>query len=155
MQIFINLTFDTLDCNLLTEKLTILNPRVATRVILSSNHTHTFNPILMNIRSDVFHQILDYRRKSLHFPSTKELQLALVLKFYVIEFRRRIWPLETDDYVKNHLAGITVLENLFSAHLLSMKIDFAGLEGWDIHSRTNSRNYCFNDEYLNDFFNKS
>lgn len=148
------LPFFILDCDLLTEKLRILNPRVAIKVDQSTNN-HSFNPILMDIRSDVFNQILDYRRKCFQFPTSKEIQFAFVLKFYVIELRRRIWPIETKKYIKNHLAAIMVFERLFSAHLLSMNTDFAQIEGWDIHSQPKSQKYCFADDFLNNIINKS
>jgi len=114
-----------------------------------------FNPILMDIRSEILNQILDYRRKCFQFPTSIELQFALVLKFYVIELRRRIWPIGTRENIKNHAAGIMVFEHLYSAHLLSMNIDFAKSEGWDIHPQKISQKYCFDDDFLNDIFNKS
>ena len=146
------LTFFILDSELLTKQLRILNPKVAIRVDQRTNYNPTFNPILMDIRKDVFNQILDYRRKCFHFPTSIELQFALVLKFYVIELRRRIWPIETHYFMKNHLAAIMNFEHLFSAHLLSMNIDFAKIEGWDVHSQKKSQKYCFDDDFLNDIF---
>lgn len=108
----------------------------------------------MDIRCDVFHQILNYRRKSFRFPVSQTAQLHLVLKFYVYEYQRRVWCAGTRERLKDHLASITLLESLYSTYLERKEIDFAKTEGWDIKKNLKSTLYCYNDENLNRIHNK-
>ena len=113
-----------------------------------------FSRSLMAIRTNIVEQVLNYRRKCFRFPESKQQQFQLVLKFYLYEFQRRIWPVETNDSVKNHLATVHLLEYLYSDYLTQQGFDFAEIEGWDIRDKANCSSYCYNDTLLNQIHNK-
>ena len=168
------------DSNILTEKLTLLEKKFAINSPSAFNDRlyvrdlpyfaiqnrlpvrdrpyfairNPFSRSLMDIRTNIVEQVINYRRKCFRFPESKQRQFQLVLKLYLYEFQRRIWPVETNDSVKNHLATVYLLEHLYSDYLTQQGIDFAKIEGWDIRSKANSVCYSYNDTLLNQIHNK-